>query len=179
MSYESACVMLKLNEIYPVFDKNNNYILDPARDLIRQIIRSSPSSRTPLRISTKTAEKIYESSRSDNEFLEKQYFNGRKNFTEFFKNIQTVDFDDTLTVSNFDSEELAEILLSGMYILAERLLITQEKQAQCEKIQNSFWWRSMLVLQELLDALFPPNSRRLRAVQWLIAAFRELEKKTA
>jgi hypothetical protein len=179
MKLEAACVILKLNQLYPVFDENNTLIHDPARDLMRQTITSSPLSRTPLRISTRTAEMIYESSKSDNDYIEKQYFNGRKHFTDFYNNLRTVEFDDTLAISNFDPEKLAEFLLSGMHSLAERVLVAQDKLAQFEQVQNSFLWKTMLAIQKFLNKLFPPNSRRLQAVHQVITAIRKLSKKTA
>lgn len=88
------------------------------------------------------------------------------------------DFVDTLTVSNFESEKLTEFVLSGMYTLTERGLVSQKKPAQFEKIQDSFLWNSVLVLQKFLDVLFPLNSR-LRAIQSVTNTFWKFVKKTA
>lgn len=154
MKRESTCVLLQLNQLYPVFDENNDFITDPARDLMREIIRDSQLSRTPLRISTKTAKEIYENSLSDIEYLEERYFNGRKYFTEHYNTLQTTEFDDTLSISTFEPEQLSEFLLSCMHVLAERTLESRS-------------WKFVSLIRKIRDALVPPDSRRERVLQQL------------
>ena len=89
MKCEAACVMLELNQLYPVFDDSNNFIQDSARDLMQETIRYSPLSKTPLRISTRTAREIYENSKAGIQLLEEQYFGGEKPFSEYYNMLQT------------------------------------------------------------------------------------------
>lgn len=154
MKRESTCVLLQLNQLYPVFDENNDFITDPARDLMREIIRNSHLSKTPLRISTKTAKEIYENSLSDIEYLEERYFNGRKYFTEHYNTLQTSQFDDTLSISTFEPEQLSEFLLSCMHVLAERTL-------------DSKSWKFVSLIRKIRDTLLPPNSRYWRVLRQL------------
>lgn len=158
MNLEAACVMLKLNQLYPVFDENKTLIEDRARDLIRQTIRNSPLSTTPLRISTMTANEIYQNSKDDMEFLEKEYFGGNQYFTDYYKAFKTIEFDDTLSVSNLDPEKLSEFLLSCMRVLAEHTVNDDE-------------WKVLQFLRRIRTTLAPPNSFRIRILKQLMNKF--------
>lgn len=165
MNLEATCVMLQLNQLYPVFDENNNYIPDPTRDLMRQTIRISPLSSTPLKISMQTAKEIYENSKADIELLEERYFDGNKYFTEHYKTLVTEEFDDTLSVATLEPERLSEFLLFCMHELAERAVQYHEK---LEEIKNSKGWKILIFLRQLRAMLAPPNSFRDRILQQLV-----------
>jgi hypothetical protein len=152
MQKESACVMLELNQLYPVFDENERFIIDHARDWMAEAIQSSPLSTTPLRISTSTAKEIYEKSRNDFETLERRYFAGKRFLSEQYDRLKTSDFDDTLSISTFAVEQLSEYLLSCMHVLAEEL----------SEIRDSKAWKAVVAFRRLRVTLVPINSHRDR-----------------
>jgi hypothetical protein len=165
MSREAACVMLQLNQLYPTFDENMNFIPDPARDWMAEAIQNSQLSATPLRISTSTAKLIYEKSKANIEFIEDQYFEGRKYFTEKYNTLKTADFDDTLSISAFNLEQLSEYLLSCMHTLAERAVFSHKESLKLKqdlldliKIKNSKAWKILLFFRRV-RAMFGTNKR--------------------
>jgi hypothetical protein len=126
MKLEATCIFLQLNQFYPVFDGNKKYIPDPARNLMSEIIQKSTFSKTQLRISKRTARKIYKESKADIEFVENNYFTGRKYFTDLYKKQQLPDFDDKISISALSPEYLTEYLLSCSYKIAERVINIQK-----------------------------------------------------
>jgi hypothetical protein len=179
MQTEAACVMLQLNQLYPVFDEHGNIIIDPARDWMSEAIQRSPLSKTPLRISKSTAKEIYEKSKADIEFMEERYFGGRKYFTEQYNLLKTTDFDDTLSISTFTPEQLSEYLLSCMHVLAERAVEKHKLVQDLLEIKNvsendllgitsSKVWKLVLFLRRIRVRLAPNNSRRERVLRRLM-----------
>jgi hypothetical protein len=106
MLSEAAQIMLQLNYYFPSFNESQLFIPDPARNWMAEVIQNSLFSRTPLKISTKPANDIYKKSKFDSDFLEERYFDGRNYFNEYYNTLQTTDFDDTLSIYRFNSEEL-------------------------------------------------------------------------
>lgn len=122
MHREAACVMLRQNQLYPVFDEHNNYIPDAARDWMVESLQISPLDNTPIRMSKRMAEQIFVQAKADIELMEMRYFGGSKLFTEFYESMEFADADDTLSVSLLEPDELAEYLLSCMRVLSERAI---------------------------------------------------------
>ncbi|HSJ88502.1 MAG TPA: hypothetical protein VK909_14925, partial [Anaerolineales bacterium] len=171
MQKEAACVMLLLNELYPVFDQNNNLITDPARDWMAEAIQSSPLSITPLRLSRNTAREIYEKSRADVEMVEKRYFGGKRFLSDQYNILKTSEFDDTLSISNFTVEQLSEYLLSCMHVLAERAVEGYWTYEELIEIKNSKTWKIILVFRRLRVTLAPIDSHRDRILRRLTDGF--------
>lgn len=161
---EATCVLLQLNQLYPVFE-DNEFISDPARDLMRETIRNSPLSRMPLHISTTTAKEIYEKSKSDIEFLEERYFDGRKYFTEHYKSLQTTEFDDTLSITTFEPVQLSEFLLSCMYELAGYAVEGDRLAQELKRMKNSRLWKFVSLIQKICDFLVPRKSHSESTLQ--------------
>jgi dTDP-4-dehydrorhamnose reductase len=120
MGREAATVMTYLNSLYPTFNKDGEYIRDGARDWMMEALESAAT--TPLRISQRTAELIYECSRDDVAFLENRYFGGEPTFSNGYLNAKFDDFDDALSISSMEQRHLAKYMLSCMRFLAERAL---------------------------------------------------------
>jgi hypothetical protein len=151
MGRESTCVLLQLNQLYPVFDENNDFISDPVRDLMRETISNSQQSRTSLRISTSTAKEIYENSLADIQYLEERYFDGRNFFTEHYNTLQTTDFDDTLSIATFEPEQLSDFFLSCMYELALYAIEGDRSAQELKRMKNSRLWKFVSFLQKIIQ----------------------------
>ena len=179
MHKEAACVMLQLNQLYPVFNENEAFIIDHARDWMAEVIQGSPLSITPLRISTSTAKEIYEKSKTDIETLEKRYFAGQRFLSEQYYTLKTSDFDDTLSISTFTVEQLSEYLLSCMHILAERavenhqsvqdlLAMKNNLDWELSEIKKSKAWKAISAFRQIRIALASINRHRDRIWRKLI-----------
>jgi hypothetical protein len=165
MKREATCVLLQLNQFYPVFGENNEFISDPARDLMRETIRNSPRSRSPLHISTKTAREIYEASLADIEYLEERYFNGRKYFTEHYNTLRTAEFDDSLSIATFEPVQLSEFLLSCMHELAGYAVEGDRLAQELKRMKNSRLWKIVSLIQKIRDFLVPTRSHSKSTLQ--------------
>ena len=185
MRSEAACLMLQLNQLYPVFDEHNNFIPDPARDWMAEAIQNSPLSKTSILISDRTAKKIYEKSRADIEFLEEQYFSGKKSLSMQYNSVQTTELD-ALSISRFQLEQLSDYLLSCMRELSERALNNYEHanrlNAELTEIKSSKGWKIIWFFRQINILLGPDKSRRDRVVQQLInmisAKFQKIKRRT-
>lgn len=169
MKREATCVLLQLNQLYPVFDDVNEFIQNPARDLMRETIRYSPQSRTPLQISEKTAREIHKDSLTDIRYLEERYFNGRKYFTEHYNTLRTTEFDDSLSIATFEPVQLSEFLLSCMHELARRVVegdrSAQELNQELKRMKNSRLWEIVSLIQKIRDFLVPTRSHSKSTLQ--------------
>lgn len=185
MRSEAACLMLQLNQLYPVFDEHNNFIPDPARDWMAEAIQNSPLSKTSILISDRTAKKIYEKSRADIEFLEEQYFSGKKSLSMQYNSVQTTELD-ALSISRFQLEQLSDYLLSCMRELSERALNYYEHaerlNAELTEIKSSKGWKIIWFFRQINILLGPDKTRRDRVVQQLInmisAKFQKIKRRT-
>lgn len=165
MKKEATCVLLQLNQLYPVFSQDNVYTSDPARDLMRETIRNSPQSRTPLHVSTQTAKEIYEDSLADIKYLEERYFNGRKYFTEHYNTLQTAEFDDTLSIATFEPAQLSEFLLSCMYEIAGYAVEGDRVAQELNRMKNSRLWKIVSLIQKIRAFLLPWNRKNESTLQ--------------
>lgn len=165
MKREATCVLLQLNQLYPVFDDGNEFIQDPARDLMRETIRYSPQSRTPLQISEKTAREIHKDSLTDIRYLEERYFNGRKYFTEHYNTLQTTQFDDTLSVAALEPVQLSEFLLSCMHELARRVVEGDRSAQELKRMKNSRLWKFVSIIQKIREFIVPRSGNSTDTLQ--------------
>lgn len=138
MMREAACVMLHLNRLYPVFDENEIFTPDGVRDWMVEAIQASPLAKTPIRISRRTADKIYEKCKYDINYLEENYFGGKKVFTEHYTQMEFDDFDDSLSITMLAPKVLLEYLLSCMRILSERAVYYHDHMTK-NLVERLFW----------------------------------------
>lgn len=120
MERETAALMLYLNEVYPTFNKDGEYIADDSRDWMIESLMRSAFARTPLKISRSTADRIYEQARENIEFIEHRYFGDEKVFTRYYNSLKFEEFDDALTWKNIPPEKLVRYLVSCMRFLSDR-----------------------------------------------------------
>jgi hypothetical protein len=122
MSKEAMVMMLHLIRIYPMYKTSGEYIQNGARDWMIEALQESPRAKTPIQLSKKSADRIYELAKADLQVLEERFFGGEKIFTEYYRNKRFDDVDDTLFLSTLPPKLLAEYLLSCMKVLADRAL---------------------------------------------------------
>jgi hypothetical protein len=112
--------------------------VDAARDWMRASLQESPLPQTPIQISRRTAEKIYEYSKGDIELMETRYFGGNRVFTEYYRSLQSPEFEDKLSYTAVEPEYLVDYLLSCMRALSERAVSYRERMEE-NRVACMFW----------------------------------------
>jgi hypothetical protein len=130
MGWTAACIVSRINELYPSVDASGHLAENPARDWVVEKVIESCQNDVPIRMSRQTAREIRLSAEQDLRRLHEVYLGGEDVYFRAYDGAAFDEVDDLISIDRLDRADLLQALLRAQIAQAQGGIRTWKQAEQ-------------------------------------------------